>query len=128
MQAVWKRQDLGSQIVHPRALLRQMHGAAFDLGRLRAHPDDLVALRPNANRRYMLVVEVLNEARTRARVLDQDRGFRPPMVDLDDLALERRTPEVARASACALFAEFKMATIEPSEPTPKRPSLPNVRE
>jgi hypothetical protein len=36
MKAVRKRQDLGSQIAHPRALLRQMHGAAFDLGSLRA--------------------------------------------------------------------------------------------
>jgi hypothetical protein len=31
------------------------------------------------------------------------------MIDFDDLALERRVPEVARAGACALFAEFKMA-------------------
>ena len=64
MQAVRKRQDLGSQIVQPRALLRQMHGAAFDLGSLRAHPEDLIALRPNCHRRFILIVEVLNEART----------------------------------------------------------------
>src|SRR5580704_12086633 len=69
-----------------------MYRTGFNLCGLRVHAHDLVAFRPNGDRRDILSVEFLGQANAGSRILDQDRGLPrklPTIINFDGLAFER---------------------------------------
>src|SRR5215203_4875882 len=85
MRAMREGEEFGPELVKPGRLAREEHAARLDPGRTGAHAHYLVALRLDRNGVDAISLEVLDQACSRALILNQD-GLRVPALLLGDNA------------------------------------------